>query len=149
MLSFFQTTPNLPDGYCLETHEIPPAKSLNKLLGICNQDKYPPNILTKAMEKSTFNLSIFEESTGDLVGFIRATSDKGLNANLWNLLAAPIKGQKKFIAVLIHHAIEILKREHPGCSISIAAPSNSIELLKQEGFLIDPGGIRAMGLKLR
>jgi hypothetical protein len=41
-----------------------------------------------------------------------------------------------------------LRRELPGCSISVAAPALALEALKQNGFVVDPGGIRAMGLRL-
>ena len=101
------------------------------------------------MQNSAFHLSIFKESTRKLVAFVRATSDKGLNANLWNLVAEPSKEQGQLLSVLVHRSLGILRREMPGCSVSVAAPSMAIEALKENGFLIDPGGIRAMGFKLR
>ena len=41
-----------------------------------------------------------------------------------------------------------LRRELPGCSISVAALPEAIEPLRRQGFVVDPGGIRAMGLQL-
>ncbi len=100
------------------------------------------------MERSICNLSIIEESTGSLVGFVRATTDYGLNANLWNLVARPGDQQGSLLAVLVHRTLRILRRDVPGCSISIAASEVTIKALNDNGFLIDPGGIRAMGLRL-
>ena len=48
----------------------------------------------------------------------------------------------------MHRALQILRRDLPGCSLSISAPADALEALKQQGFLIDPNGIRAMGLSL-
>jgi len=50
--------------------------------------------------------------------------------------------------VIVFKAIEIIRRELPGCSISIAAPLISLEALKANGFLLDPNGIKTMGLRL-
>jgi len=87
-----------------------------------------------------------------LVGFVRATSDQALNANLWDLAVAPeepvgIQGQ--VLQVLVVAALGRLRRELPGCSISVAAPQGALAALKQQGFVVDPGGIRAMGLRLQ
>ena len=41
-----------------------------------------------------------------------------------------------------------LRRELSGCSISISAPQESLPALLRAGFVVDPGGIRAMGLRL-
>ena len=82
------------------------------------------------------------------MGFVRATSDKGLNANLWNLVATPGEYQDLLLLFLVHHSLRILRREMPGCSISVSAPSVAITALLNQGFLLDPNGIRAMGLRL-
>ena len=102
-----------------------------------------------ALKQSAFHLSIFEEATGKLVGFVRATSDNGLNANLWNLVAEPSLVQGDLLAVLVHSSLGILKREMPGCSVSVSAPVMALEALEKNGFLVDPNGIRAMGFRLR
>ena len=101
------------------------------------------------MQNSAFHLSILEESSGKLVAFVRVTSDKGLNANLWNFVAEPLPQQKQLLAVLAYRSLGILKRTMPGCSISVSAPEMTVEALKENGFLIDPGGIRALGFNLR
>ena len=128
---------------------VPSPEALNKLLAQCNEETHPSKRLSLALEKSAFHLSILDESSGKLSGFVRATSDKGLNANLWNLVAEPSRHQRELLAVLVHRSLGILRRKMPGCSVSVSAPSMSIEALQENGFLIDPGGIRAMGLKLR
>ena len=44
--------------------------------------------------------------------------------------------------------LEKVNREMPGCSISVQAPVSSFESLEESGFILDPNGIRVMGLKL-
>jgi len=69
--------------------------------------------------------------------------------NLWDLAVAPSDpAQAQLFLVLVHAAMSRLRRELPGCSISVAAPALALEALKQSGFVVDPGGIRAMGLRL-
>ena len=131
----------------METAPSPDA--LNSLLAKCNEETYPPGKLALALKKSAFHMSIWNQSNGKLVGFVRATSDKGLNANLWNLVAEPSFEQAKLLAILVHRSLGILKRQMPGCSISIAAPVIALDALKENGFLVDPNGIRAMGFRLR
>jgi hypothetical protein len=48
----------------------------------------------------------------------------------------------------VHTTLNRLRRELSGCSISVAATPMTQEALKRHGFVVDPGGIRAMGLKL-
>ena len=93
-------------------------------------------------------MSILKVKDGNLVGFVRATSDRGLNANLWNLVAEPGDNQQDLLGVLVYNALKVLRRDIPGCSISVAATPYAIQSLKRQGFLLDPGGIRAMGFKL-
>ena len=128
---------------------MPSAVALNRLLSSCNERTHSPKRLTLALENSICNLSVFEERSGKLFGFVRATSDYGLNANLWNLVALPGEKQGEILAVLVHHVLVILRRDVPGCSISVSASVMAIQALKEHGFLIDPGGIRAMDLRLR
>ena len=149
MFSFRQQTPQLPSGFVLDLEHSPSPDALNRLLASCNQDTHPSGKLALALKKSAFHLSILEESSKKLSGFVRATSDKGLNANLWNLVAEPSCEQGQFLAVLVHRSLSIIRRKMPGCSVSVSAPLMAIEALKEHGFLIDPGGIRAMGLRIR
>jgi hypothetical protein len=102
-----------------------------------------------ALERSLWHISIIEESSGHLVGFVRATTDQALNANLWNLSAWPGPDQQTLFAVLVHRALNILRRDLPGCSLSVSAPAVAVNALKDNGFVIDPNGIRAMGLNLK
>ena len=54
----------------------------------CGESTHPEERWELALQRSLWQISILEESTGELVGFVRATSDLALNANLWNLAAA-------------------------------------------------------------
>ena len=102
-----------------------------------------------ALMNSDFYLSIFQQDSGNLAGFVRVTSDKGLNANLWDLVAEPGENQGQIISVLVFKTLEIIKRELPGCSVSVSAPSIALNALKNQGFILDPNGIRTMGFRLR
>ena len=118
-------------------------------MGKCRQETHPVRKFELALKKSAFCLSIFDTSKDKLVGFVRATTDKGLNANLWNLVAEPGDFESVIYEVLLHNSLMIIKREMPGCSVSVAAPLSALKALQAEGFIIDPSGIRAMTLKLR
>ncbi len=121
---------------------------INRLLSRCNQDTHQPRKLELALKSSDFYLTLLEKSSDNLVGFVRVTSDKGLNANLWDLVAEPGDQQGKYISIVVFKAIEIIRRELPGCSISVAAPLISLNALKVNGFLLDPNGIKTMGFRL-
>ena len=150
MLSFLQqpSIPPLPQGTRLETSILPTSKQLNTLLMSCGESTHPEERWELALQRSLWQISILDEANGELIGFVRATSDLALNANLWNLAAKPGPNQGALFAVLVHRALQILRRDLPGCSLSISAPTDALEALKQQGFLIDPNGIRAMGLSL-
>ena len=100
------------------------------------------------MKKSSFFFAIQNEFTNKLYGFVRVTSDKGLNANLWNLSAEKNNYQKLIYLVLLQLTLEKINREMPGCSISVQAPTSSFNSLEESGFILDPNGIRVMGYKL-
>lgn len=140
--------PRLPVGYRLESTIAPSATAINKLLASCGETTHPEPQWQLALERSTWQLSIVEETTGELAGFVRATTDQALNANLWNLSARPGPDQQQLLSVLVNRALHILRRDLPGCSLSVSAPQMSIQALETNGFVIDPGGIRAMGLEL-
>ena len=141
--------PQIPEGFILLRSETVSIRKINRLLSRCNQDTHHPRKLELALKSSDFYLTLLQKTSDNLVGFVRVTSDKGLNANLWDLVAEPGDQQEKYISIIIFKAIEIIRRELPGCSISVAAPVMAIQALKENGFLIDPGGIRAMDLRLR
>ena len=139
----------LPEGYFVNSSHVPLPKEVNKLLANCGCDIFPIKPLSEAIKKSNFFLTIQNnESKNKLYGFVRVTSDRGLNANLWNLSAAPGDNQQLYYSVLLQVTLEKINREMPGCSISVQAPVSSFQSLEESGFILDPNGIRVMGYKL-
>ena len=128
---------------------VPDGASINALIEACGDHPHPVDRWPLALQRSIWHLSILDSETESLAGFVRATSDQALNANLWNMAAAPGPDQARLLSVLVHRALACLRRDLPGCSISIAAPVQALDALKTQGFILDPGGIRAMGLRLR
>ena len=127
---------------------MPIAKEVNKLLANCGCEVYPQKALSVAIKKSNFFFSIQNELKNKIYGFVRVTSDRGLNANLWNLCAEKGDNQNFFYLVLLQVTLEKINREMPGCSISVQAPVSSFKSLEKSGFILDPNGIRVMGYKL-
>ena len=138
----------LPEGYFVNSSQIPLPKEVNKLLAKCGCETFPIKLLTEAIQKSNFFFTIQSELNNKLYGFVRVTSDKGLNANLWNLSAAPDNNQQLYYLILLQVTLEKINREMPGCSISVQAPVSSFKSLEECGFILDPNGIRVMGYKL-
>ena len=138
----------LPEGYFVNSSKVPLAKEVNKLLASCGCETFPIKPLSEAIHKSNFFFTIQHELKNKLYGFVRVTSDRGLNANLWNLSASPGNDQKLYYAILLQVTLEKINREMPGCSISVQAPVSSFKSLEESGFILDPNGIRVMGYKL-
>ena len=138
----------LPEGYFLNSVHVPLAKDVNKLLANCGCEKFPLKELSIAIRKSNFFFTIQNESEKKIYGFVRVTSDRGLNANLWNLSAQSGKNQTLFYSILLQVTLEKINRQMPGCSISVQAPVSSFKSLEDSGFILDPNGIRVMGYKL-
>ena len=138
----------LPKGYFVNSTEVPPAKNVNQLLANCGCEIFPPKAFSTAIEKSNFFFAIQNKLKNKIYGFVRVTSDRGLNANLWNLSAETGNDQKLFYSVLLQLTLEKINREMPGCSISVQAPVTSFKSLEEIGFILDPNGIRVMGYKL-
>ena len=138
----------LPEGYFVNSSQIPLAKEVNKLLANCGCDTFPIKLLSEAIQKSNFFFTIQNELRNKLYGFVRVTSDRGLNANLWNLSAAKGSNQELFYSILLKVTLEKINIEMPGCSISVQAPESSLKSLEESGFILDPNGIRVMGYKL-
>ena len=138
----------LPEGYFVNSLHIPLAKDVNKLLANCGCETFPIKALSKAIQKSNFFFAIQNESEKKIYGFVRVTSDRGLNANLWNLCAQSGENQTLFYSILLQATLEKINREMPGCSISVQAPVSSFKSLEESGFILDPNGIRVMGYKL-
>jgi len=138
----------LPEGYFVNSSQIPLAKEVNKLLANCGCETFPIRPLSEAIQKSNFFFTIQNKLNNKLYGFVRVTSDRGLNANLWNLSALKGNNQELFYSILLKVTLEKINREMPGCSISVQAPVSSFKSLEESGFIIDPNGIRVMGYKL-
>jgi len=138
----------LPKDYFVNSSKIPSAKDVNKLLANCGCETFPIKLLSEAILKSNFFFTIQNEFKNNLYGFVRVTSDRGLNANLWNLSAIKGNNQKLFYSILLQVTLEKINREMPGCSISVQAPSSSFKSLEESGFILDPNGIRVMGYNL-
>jgi len=138
----------LPEGYFVNSSQIPLAKEVNKLLANSGCETFPIKPLSAAIQKSNFFFTIQNELRNKLYGFVRVTSDSGLNANLWNLSAAKGNNQELFYSILLKVTLEKINIEMPGCSISVQAPESSFKSLEESGFILDPNGIRVMGYKL-
>ena len=138
----------IPEGFILLRSEMVSIRKINRLLSKCNQDTHQPKKLELALKSSDFYLTLLEKISDNLVGFVRVISDKGLNANLCDLVAEPGDQQEKYMSIIVFKAIEIIRRELPGCSISVSAPLISLQALKANGFLLDPNGIQTMGFRL-
>ena len=138
----------LPEGYFVNSSQFPLAKEVNKLLGNCGCEKLPSKPLSEAIQKSNFFFTIQKNLKSKLYGFVRVTSDRGLNANLWNLCAEPGNNQQLYYSILLQVTLEKINREMPGCSISVQAPVSSFKSLEDSGFILDPNGIRVMSYKL-
>ena len=138
----------LPEGYFVNSSQVPLAREVNKLLSNCGCETFPIKSLSEAIKKSNFFFTIQNEEKNKLYAFVRVTSDRGLNANLWNLSAASGNNQQLFYSILLQVTLEKINREMPGCSVSVQAPASSFESLEESGFILDPNGIRVMGYKL-
>ena len=148
-MQYFSTKKlTLPDGYFVNSSNVPSAKDLNRLLVSCGCEAFPINKLSLAIQKSNFFFTIENKLKNKLCAFVRVTSDKGLNANLWNLSAEKGTNQNLFYSILLQVTLEKINREMPGCSISVQAPVSSFKSLEESGFILDPNGIRVMSFKL-
>ena len=148
-MQYFSTKKlSLPEGYFINSSQVPNAKDLNSLLVNSGCESFPTQKMSLAIKNSNFFFTIQNEFKKKLYGFVRVTSDKGLNANLWNLSAEQGNNQNLFYSVLIQATLEKINRELPGCSISVQAPRSSFKSLEESGFILDPNGIRVMGYKL-
>jgi hypothetical protein len=121
---------------------------LNRLLELGGDRSRPPELWQRVLACSAWHLSVHNPQQR-LVGFVRATSDQALNANLWDLMADPQDpARDEVLLALLQVALGRLRRELAGCSVSLSAPPEALAALEHCGFLVDPGGIRAMGLRL-
>ncbi len=144
-----QSVPSpLGQGYALLVQPSLDVEALNQLLRSCGGTPRSDTVWHRVVSNSAWHL-VVQDPAGVWVGFIRATSDRALNANLWDLISAPADPSRDLvIQALVVAALDRLRRELSGCSISISAPAEALAALTKAGFVIDPGGIRAMGLRL-
>ncbi len=138
----------LPEGYFINSSQVPTAKDLNRLLVNCGCESFSMQKISLAIKNSNFFFAIQSKFKNKLCAFVRVTSDRGLNANLWNLSAEKGNNQNLFYSVILQATLEKINREMPGCSISVQAPASSFKSLEESGFILDPNGIRVMGYKL-
>ena len=140
--------PRLREGYRLVADAAPPIEELNRLRLACGEGPRRADLWQRAVERSHGQVAIYD-GEGRLRGYLRITSDQALNANLWDLLSDPADpGREEVITALLQAALMRLRRELSGCSISVSAPPEALTALQRAGFVVDPGGIRAMGLGL-
>jgi len=140
--------PRLAEGYALLDNPRPSAEALNRLLTLMGDGPRSPERWARVLERSLWHFGV-NDGAGQLVGFVRITSDLALNANLWDLCCDPGDPQQQDVLLaLVHAALTRLRRELGGCSISLSAPPAALKALERHGFIVDPGGIRAMGLSL-
>lgn len=142
------SAPKLRPGYGLQMQPELRWERLNQLLERNGDRPRPEERWRLALERSNWHLGICRED-GVLVGFVRVTSDLALNANIWDLLVdLDDPAWEEVMTALVQTALARLRREMAGCSVSLAAPPEAIQALTRAGFVVDPGGIRAMGLSL-
>jgi hypothetical protein len=139
----------LEEGYKLLTAGAPATADLNRLLTVMGDPPRSAERWALTLQRSLWHFNVIAPS-GAMVGFVRVTSDLALNAHLWDLAADPGDPWEPLIlSVLVHSALTRVRRELGGCSISLSAPPRALATLTQQGFALDPGGIRAMGLRLQ
>ena len=140
--------PELAQGYRLLENPSLDADALNHLQALVSEPSRSIACWQQVLARSTWHFAVVREPQV-LVGFVRITSDMALNANLWDLCADPHDPLcHQIYGALVGTALNKLRRELSGCSISLAAPPAALQALEKHGFVIDPGGIRAMGLEL-
>ena len=145
----------LPPGWLLlQDPDRPDAAAVNQLLQACGQPERSLKRVSMALERSDLVVSLWRPGLGGachtLVGMVRATGDRSLNVNLWDLcLLAEIQPRAPYIHLLIRTMLLRLRRDLAGCSISVMISPEDVPELERFGFLDSPNGIRVMALQLR
>ena len=144
----------LPAGWRLQQDpDRPDVVVVNRLLQACGQPDRKLARLEQALQRSDLLLSLWrpcrvDQQDFELVGLVRATSDRSLNTNLWDLCVLPeLRPRADYVRVLVMAMLVRLRQELPGCSISMAAAREDVAALEQFGFLESPKGIRVMELR--
>ena len=102
--------PALKEGYSLKLDHIPDGASINRLLQACGDEIHPEERWSLALSRSFWVMTILDNDHA-LAGFVRATTDQALNANLWNLAARPGPDQVHLVEVLVHRSLAVLRRD--------------------------------------
>jgi hypothetical protein len=89
--------PRLPQGYAIVSVPDLNSADLNYLLGACGELPRTATIWQRVLERSAWHLGV-HNANGQWVGFIRATTDQALNANLWDLLTDPAETLRQLAA---------------------------------------------------
>ena len=142
-----------PEGWqLLLDPERPDPATVNALLCRCGQPRRSDARIALALERSDLLASLWDlgaEPGPRLIGVLRATSDQSLNVNLWDLCVDPALDpcRETALHLLLEAMLRRLRRDLPGCSISLAAAAVDLPLLHRFGFQDSPNGIRAMGIR--
>ena len=145
----------LPQGWLvLQDPDRPDAAAVNRLLQACGQPERTTERVAMALQRSDLLVSLWRPAPGgaghQLVGLVRATSDRSLNVNLWDLCVLhDIQPRAHYVHVLMRSMLLRLRRDLAGCSISMMTMAEDVPELERFGFLESPNGIRAMALQLR
>ena len=145
----------LPTGWLmLEDPDRPDAAAVNQLLQACGQPERSIERVVLALQRSDLVVSLWRPAPGGashgLVGLVRATSDRSLNVNLWDLCVLDdVQPRARYIHLLMRSMLLRLRRDLAGCSISMMTMAEDVPALERFGFLESPNGIRAMALQLR
>ena len=145
----------LPTGWLiLEDPDRPDAVAVNQLLQACGQPARSTERVAMALQRSDLLVSLWRPAPGTtghrLAGLVRATSDRSLNVNLWDLCVLDdVQPRGRYVHLLMRSMLLRLRRDLAGCSISMMTMAEDVPELERFGFVESPKGIRAMALQLR
>ncbi|OOV34140.1 hypothetical protein [Candidatus Synechococcus spongiarum] len=144
----------LPKGWLiLQDPDRPDAAAVNQLLQACGQPERSIERVALALQRSDLLVSLWRPALGGaghkLVGMVRATSDRSLNVNLWDLCVLDdVQPRSRYVHHLMRSMLLRLRRDLAGCSISMMTMLEDVPELERFGFLESPNKIRAMALRL-
>jgi hypothetical protein len=101
----------------------------------------------KALEHSYVVVSAKLLSTGALVGFARATSDRALNGTILDVVTDPSLPDRPTMARnMVVFLLKEIRRAVPTCSIALLAEADEVRFFEGLDFVDSPDGIKAMSL---
>jgi hypothetical protein len=116
------------------------------LLG-CNLKARDVGKWRKALEHSYVVVSAKLLSTGALVGFARATSDRALNGTILDVVTDPgLPDRPTMARNIITFLLKEIRRTVPTCSIALLADPDQVRFFEGLDFVDSPDGIKAMSL---